>query len=201
MTPLRYLRGQDSNLPRASRMVLGGCVCVALFLVCTYGRVPKTITRQHVVKHPGGAYQIPKGPSPSVNLVVAAMSTEDYSWVKDLRVPGLVVVPYIADNASAPHHPQRNKGHEAMIYHQYFFDFYDNLPDISILIHSQQRSWHVESLLDQSSESSTSRSTALYFTCLAGCLLREQILGGSQGSISIPMSTRLGNTNHFGGFQ
>jgi hypothetical protein len=41
-----------------------------------------------------------------------------------------------------------------MIYHQYFFDFYDNLPDISILIHSQQRLWHVESLLDQSSESS-----------------------------------------------
>jgi hypothetical protein len=143
-------------------MMLGGCVCTALFLVCTYGTVPNTTIKQHVIKQFGGAYRIPKGKSPSVNLVVAAVSTEDYSWVKDLKVSGLVVVPYIADNASAPRHPQKNKGHEAMIYHQYFFDFYDNLPDISILIHSQQRSWHVESLLDQSSESSIPRSTIAY---------------------------------------
>jgi hypothetical protein len=77
-------------------------------------------------------------------------STEDYSWVKELRVPGMAVIPYIADNTSAPHHAQRNKGHEAMMYHQYFFDFYDDLPDISILIHSQQLSWHVDGLLEQS---------------------------------------------------
>ena len=37
-----------------------------------------------------------------------------------------------------------------MIYHQYFYDFYDDLPDISILIHSQKESWHVEGLLEQS---------------------------------------------------
>lgn len=62
-------------------------------------------------------------------------------------------MPYIADNQSAPHHPVMNKGHGAMFYHQYFYDFYDfydHLPDISILIHSQQRPWHVEQLLDQS---------------------------------------------------
>ncbi|PVH82479.1 hypothetical protein DL98DRAFT_414800 [Cadophora sp. DSE1049] len=87
---------------------------------------------------------------PSVNLVVAATSKEDYSWVKDLKVPGMMVVPYIADDLNATHHAQKNKGHEAMMYHQYFYDFYDDLPDISILIHSQQRSWHVEQLLDQS---------------------------------------------------
>ncbi|KUJ19106.1 uncharacterized protein LY89DRAFT_570785, partial [Mollisia scopiformis] len=86
----------------------------------------------------------------SVNLVVAATSKEDYSWVKDLKVPGMTVVPYIADNNTAPHHAVKNKGHEAMMYHQYFYDFYDNLPDISILIHSQALSWHVEQLLDQS---------------------------------------------------
>jgi hypothetical protein len=62
----------------------------------------------------------------------------------------MVVVPYIADNQSAPHHPQKNKGHEAMMYLQYFYDFYDNLPDISILIHSQQKQWHVDEMLEQS---------------------------------------------------
>lgn len=87
---------------------------------------------------------------PSVNLVVAATSKENYGWVKDIKVPGMTVVPYIADNTTAPHHAQKNKGHEAMMYHQYFYDFYDDLPDVSILVHSQAMSWHVEALLDQS---------------------------------------------------
>lgn len=86
---------------------------------------------------------------PSVNLVVAATSKENYGWVKDIKVPGMTVVPYIADNTTAPHHAQKNKGHEAMMYHQYFYDFYDDLPDVSILVHSQAMSWHVEALLDQ----------------------------------------------------
>ena len=111
--------------------------------------IPQELVEQHVIKEDGGFYRILKGPMPSVNLVVAATTKEDYSWVKDLKVPGMVVVPYLADDLNATHHAQKNKGHEAMMYHQYFYDFYDNLPDISILIHSQQRSWHVEQLLDQ----------------------------------------------------
>ncbi|KAH9219848.1 hypothetical protein DL95DRAFT_255849, partial [Leptodontidium sp. 2 PMI_412] len=86
-------------------------------------------------------------------LVIAATTKENYSWVKDLKVPGMNAVPYIADDLNTTHHAQQNKGHEAMMYHQYFYDFYDNLPDISILIHSQQMSWHVEQLLDQRYES------------------------------------------------
>jgi hypothetical protein len=101
--------------------------------------------------NPGsGIYRTFKGPPPSVNLVIAATQSEDYSWVEELQVPGMNIIPYIADNISAPHHTQKNKGHEAMIYHQYFYDFYDNLPEISILIHSSDRSWHVEELLDTS---------------------------------------------------
>jgi hypothetical protein len=112
--------------------------------------IPPDVIEQHVIKQADGLYRIPKGgPLPSVNLVVAATSKEDYRWVKEVKLPGMTVIPYIADNTSAPHHPQKNKGHEAMMYHQYFYDFYDNLPDISILIHSQQLSWHVEQLLDQ----------------------------------------------------
>ena len=132
------------------------CAVATIVLVFTYSSggirgVPSSITQQHVTKQSGGVYRIPKGRPPSVNLVVAATSNEDTSWIKHLRVPGLFVVPYLADNISAPHHAQENKGHEAMMYHQYFFDFYDNLPDITILIHSQQRSWHVEQLLEQDS--------------------------------------------------
>jgi Protein of unknown function (DUF3431) len=141
-------------------MVLA-CASATVVLVLTYSSrdirsVSNSITQQHVIKQFGGSYKIPKGQPPSVNLVVAATSTEDYSWVKHLKVPGLVVIPYIADNESAPHHPPKNKGHESMIYHQYFYDFYDNLPDVSILVHSQQKSWHVEQLLEQDSQSTLS---------------------------------------------
>ncbi|CAL3970949.1 unnamed protein product [Diplocarpon coronariae] len=149
-----WLRGRFTNLPRASRMVLL-LACAAVILVCMYGtreitEVPQELMEQHLVKEQGGLYRVLKGSAPSVNLVVAATTKEDYSWTKDLKVPGMVVVPYIADDLNATHHAQQNKGHEAMMYHQYFYDFYDDLPDISILIHSQQLSWHVEQLLDQS---------------------------------------------------
>jgi hypothetical protein len=40
-----------------------------------------------------------------------------------------------------------NKGHEALIYHTYFHDFYDSLPDISILVHADITSWHMDFLL------------------------------------------------------
>ncbi|RAL63689.1 hypothetical protein DID88_003732 [Monilinia fructigena] len=84
-----------------------------------------------------------------INLVIAAKSKEDFSWVKKLKIPKLKVLPYIADNSSAAYHTKMNKGHEAMIYHQYFYDFYDDLPDISILIHAHERSWHIDSLHSQ----------------------------------------------------
>ncbi|KAG4027135.1 hypothetical protein MFRU_032g00010 [Monilinia fructicola] len=97
----------------------------------------------------GGIYGILRGPAPSINLVIAATSKEDFSWVKKLKIPNLKVLPYIADNSSAAYHTKMNKGHEAMIYHQYFYDFYDDLPDISILIHAHERSWHIDSLHSQ----------------------------------------------------
>jgi hypothetical protein len=97
-----------------------------------------------------GNYDVSKIPNEEMLTLRLSSSKEDYSWVKKLRVPRMAVIPYIADNTSALYHAQKNKGHEAMMYHQYFFDFYDNLPDISILIHSQQLSWHVDGLLEQS---------------------------------------------------
>ncbi|KAK0121930.1 hypothetical protein ONS95_010205 [Cadophora gregata] len=157
MNPLLlWLRKCFSNLPRASRIIfISGCIIFTIVFMYSTREIrivefPQELVDQHVIKDDGGFYRILKGPMPSVNLVVAATSKEDYSWVKELKVPGMKVVPYIADDLNATHHAQKNKGHEAMMYHQYFYDFYDNLPDISILIHSQQRSWHIEQLLDQS---------------------------------------------------
>jgi hypothetical protein len=129
-------------------------ISFSLLLVLLYSnpslqKLPTSTVTQHVIPQPLGTYRIPKGPLPSVNLVVAATSYEDYSWTKTLKIPGMVVVPYIADNTSAEHHAKVNKGHEAMMYHQYFYDFYENLPEISILIHSQAQSWHVDGLLEQ----------------------------------------------------
>lgn len=152
---LRTIGNRASSIPRPSRILLSllCLIFISAFLFSTREiiyDVPPALIEQHVVKQSGGLYRIPDGPPPSVNLVVAATSHEDISWVRDLKVPGMEIIPYIADNASAPHHAQKNKGHEAMMYHQYFYDYYDNLPDISILIHSQQLSWHVEQLLDQS---------------------------------------------------
>ncbi|PBP25401.1 hypothetical protein BUE80_DR003817 [Diplocarpon rosae] len=95
-----WLGGKFSNLPRASRMALL-VVCAAFSLICMYGtreitEVPKEIIAQHVFPDQGGRLsRFLKGSTPSVNLVVAATSTEDYSWTKEVKLPGMVVVPMI----------------------------------------------------------------------------------------------------------
>ncbi|KAL3425067.1 hypothetical protein PVAG01_04348 [Phlyctema vagabunda] len=152
---LRSMGTRSSSLPRLSRIMF---VLICLISACgiilrmnsLIAEAPLELVEQHVIKQSSGLYRIPEGPPPSVNLVVAATSNEDISWLQELKVPGMQIIPYMADNTSAPHHARKNKGHEAMMYHQYFYDFYDDLPDISILIHSQQLSWHVEQILDQS---------------------------------------------------
>lgn len=110
MVHLLHIRNASLNLPRVVLI----SVCSAFILVCLYARnireIPRGIIQQHMIKQPGESYRISKGPLPSVNLVIAATSKEDYSWVKELKVSRLVVIPYIADNTTAPHHAQKNKG-------------------------------------------------------------------------------------------
>jgi hypothetical protein len=86
----------------------------------------------------------------TVHLVVAATASEDISWTSRLQIPGLEVIHYVADDPSAPYHPPANKGREAIIYHTYFHDFYDQLPDIVLLTHAQEILWHLEPLLSYS---------------------------------------------------
>ncbi|TPX12547.1 uncharacterized protein E0L32_000724 [Thyridium curvatum] len=67
----------------------------------------------------------------TVNLVIASTSKDDTTTAQ-YRPP----VPRV--------------GREAMIYHTYFHDFYDSLPDLSIMIHPHEKPWHIEPALAQS---------------------------------------------------
>jgi hypothetical protein len=116
------------------------------------GRLKLTMQfeNKHPIEEPITLHEEVGATSMTVHLVVAATSSEDISWTSQLKIPGLKVIHYIADNPSAAHHPPANKGHEVMMYHSYFYDFYDQLPDIAILTHAQDISWHMESILTHS---------------------------------------------------
>ena len=60
----------------------------------------------------------------------------------------LSVAMYVADDATAPLHPPRNKGHEVMIYLTYIIDHYDSLPDIVLFMHAHRWSYHNNELQD-----------------------------------------------------
>ena len=84
---------------------------------------------------------------PTVNVVIAATANADYSWTARLSLSAdFQALPYIADNPNATYHPVRNKGREAMIILTYLHDFYDDLPDISIFTHADDKAWHNEAV-------------------------------------------------------
>lgn len=68
--------------------------------------------------------------SPTVHLVVAATAAENISWAYKLNIPNLLVIHYVADDPTALHHPTANRGHEAMIYHSYFYEFTTDYPKL-----------------------------------------------------------------------
>ena len=85
--------------------------------------------------------------SPTVNLVVASVVGDDISWTSRISIPNMAIVRYFTDDPKAQYHPVKPKGREALMYLTYLHDFYDKLPDISILIHAHENPWHVESML------------------------------------------------------
>lgn len=87
---------------------------------------------------------------PSVHLVLAATRHTELGWTRQLKVQNLEVIPYIADDPSAPYHPPANRGNEAMMYLTYLYEFYDKLPDIMIFTHGGDWSWHVDGVLEYS---------------------------------------------------
>lgn len=87
---------------------------------------------------------------PTVNLVIATVLGDDISWTYQIKIPNITVIRYIWDDPKSPYHPVKRKGREAMMYHTYFHDFYDSLPDISIFVHAHESPWHAENFLFRS---------------------------------------------------
>ncbi|KAI9641443.1 hypothetical protein NHQ30_010250 [Ciborinia camelliae] len=148
---MHQIRSRVRDIARTPRVLLPLFVLILILFFGTWRiREPsREGFERQIIRQYGSIYGIPKVPAPTINLVIAATSKEDYSWVKKVKIPNLKVLPYIAgllyptdiefidltkssDNSSAPYHTRINKGHEAMIYHQYFYDFYDDLPVSSL---------------------------------------------------------------------
>ena len=83
------------------------------------------------------------------NLIMARMTEENVTWLDEVDLgPEITKMIYIADDLEAPLHPPKNKGHEVMTYLTYIIDFYDDLPDVSIFMHSHRNAWHNNDLLN-----------------------------------------------------
>lgn len=78
---------------------------------------------------------------PSVELVVASLSTENTSWIAE-QLPDWDARIYHVDDASAALTVPLNKGKEAMVYLTWIIDSYNNLPDIAIFTHASRFQWH-----------------------------------------------------------
>ncbi|KAK8100904.1 uncharacterized protein PG998_007691 [Apiospora kogelbergensis] len=97
----------------------------------------------------------------TVHLVLATRAQDDVSWASRLRIPGaanLRVIRYVSDAPNAPYRPPvLNKGREALMYLTYLHDFYDDLPDVAILVHAEDYAWHAEPALGTSMRTMLSR--------------------------------------------
>ena len=89
----------------------------------------------------------PPGSNYTRNLIVAKLKEEDAGWLEDQDIGPINKMIYIVDDKHAPLHVKKNKGHEVMVYLSYIIDHYDELPDVSIFMHSHQFSWHQNDLL------------------------------------------------------
>jgi hypothetical protein len=170
MAPL--YRSQVLRVFRKNSLLIALALILSLFLLQRFGKDSVTVARDGRLKLTLQFEQAEQGGGPAVrhdtaldsltvHLVIAATASEDISWTSQLKLPGLEVIHYVADDRSARYHPPANKGREAMIYHNYFYDFYDLLPDIVILTHAQDISWHMEPLLSHSVTFALSRLNLL----------------------------------------
>lgn len=80
-------------------------------------------------------------------LVIPKLKHEDTTWLEP-ELTYTSKVEYIVNDPTAAYHPPINKGNEVMIYLTYVIEHYDDLPDISIFIHSHRYAWHNNDLLD-----------------------------------------------------
>ena len=127
-------RGIGGYQLRSSLRIWVSCICLILFTLF----IPQQLRNL-----------CPES-RPSINLVLALTKAQDYSWTAKLTVPGLSIVPFIADDPKAKYHPPANKGREALMYLSYIHQFYDSLPDVSIFSHGDDKTWHIDSIFENS---------------------------------------------------
>lgn len=80
-------------------------------------------------------------------VVIPRTRNEDTRWIKQ-ELPDVDFSIYVADDALAPHHPPKNKGHEVMIYLSFIIENYDRLPDVVLFMHAHRWTHHNNELLD-----------------------------------------------------
>ena len=136
-------------------------------------------------------------PPSTVNLVLALTKEQDFSWTSSLKIPGLKILPYIADDATALLHPPANKGREALTYLTYLSQFYNSLPDISIFVHGNDITWHVDPIFGKST-ANTLNLLNLYEVHRRGYLnLRTSWKGGCPAWINTTTSHEDSTSNLF----
>ena len=80
-------------------------------------------------------------------MVVPRMQEEDIRWMSE-NLPDLDVTIYVANDAKAPIHPPKNKGHEVIIYFSFIIDHYEQLPDIVLFMHAHRYTHHNSEILN-----------------------------------------------------
>ena len=120
------------------------------------GRVGESAIKEPLVDsnspYPVGETK-PPGSNYTKCLVVAKMKEEDTGWIDgelgDMQDDGLLTkAVYTVNDPSAKLHPLKNKGHEVSAYLTYIIEFYDQLADVNIFMHSHRHAWHNSELLD-----------------------------------------------------
>lgn len=96
----------------------------------------------------------PPGSNYTKTLVMPKMKGEDTDWIEremgDLLSSGLLSTAiYHMDDKTQKLRPVKNKGNEAMAYITYIIDFYDQLPEVALFMHSHQFAKHNNDLLDR----------------------------------------------------
>ena len=110
-----------------------------------YAEPPPQVLHPHVEFKPGTTN--PPGVNYTRSVVMAKAGNDDVEWMNE-DLQDLDKKIYVVDDASAPLHPPKNKGHEVMVYFSYIIDFYDDLPDVVMFMHSHQFGWHNPDMLD-----------------------------------------------------
>lgn len=84
----------------------------------------------------------------SKTLVISKTKKDNTSWVVEEDLAGWDTAVYVVDDPSAPLHPPKNKGHEAMVYFTYIIDHYEKLPEVMAFMHAHRKGWHNEEIFD-----------------------------------------------------